>query len=107
MIYFLVGIALLAFLDTIRAILGPTATDRVVVVNAVSTKITIAILVLAYMYQDFVYIDVAIVFVLCGFVGTVAILRALIPHNQQELVSVITELPEELLKNREKVQKNG
>jgi len=59
------------------------------------------------MYQDFVYIDVAIVYVLCGFVGTVAILQALIPHNQRELVSVITKLPRELEKTREKESKNG
>lgn len=106
LMYFLCGIILLTGLDLIRVIIGKYAADRLVAVNALTTKVCIIILLLAFTNENYMYLDIALVFVLCSFVGNVSILRLLLPANQQELLSEIAEIPAHLQAVRlEKIQK--
>lgn len=94
--YFIIGIAILAVLDLLRAILGRYAADRLVATNAITTKVCAIILGLAFIRNNFMYLDIALVFVLCSFIGNVNVLRLLLPQNQKELLSDIAEIPTHL-----------
>ncbi len=104
--YFIIGIALLAILDLIRAIRGKYAADRLVATNAITTKVCVIILGLTFVHNDSVYLDIALVFVLCSFIGNVNILRLLLPQNQKELLSDIAEIPAHLQSARLQKLKN-
>ncbi len=67
----------------LRAIIGPTVIDRLLSINAISTKVSAIILLMAFIRDDYGFIDVAFVFVLCGFVGGLWILRVMTPGDWQ------------------------
>ncbi len=71
----LLGAALLIAL--LRFLLGPTAPDRVVAADTLTVITTIAIVALALLFANPVYLDVALVFGVLAFVGVVAIARAI------------------------------
>jgi multisubunit Na+/H+ antiporter MnhF subunit len=71
----LLGAALLIAL--LRFVLGPTAPDRVVAADTLTVITTIAIVGLALLFANPVYLDVALVFGVLAFVGVVAIARAI------------------------------
>lgn len=81
--WLLVGLMALILLVLVRAIIGPTVIDRLISINAISSKVAVIILLMAFMRGDYGFIDVALVFVLCGFVGGLWILRALTPGDWQ------------------------
>jgi multicomponent Na+:H+ antiporter subunit F len=83
MLWLLVGLMVLILLVLLRAIIGPTVIDRLLSINAISSKVGVIILLMAFMRGDYGFIDVAFVFVLCGFVGGLWILRALTPGDWQ------------------------
>lgn len=78
---FLIGLTtfvmVLIFVSMYRVIKGPTIADRVVALNVIATKITIAIVVIAILTNQQSYIDVALVYALIGFVASIAIVRYL------------------------------
>lgn len=91
-------IALLGLVDFVRAVLGPTAVDRLVASSAISTKGMAVILLLAYTNDNMSYIDVALVLALCGFVGLLALLRSLLPEDSEALTKELQERPATLVR---------
>jgi multicomponent Na+:H+ antiporter subunit F len=85
------GTICLIFPILFRAVKGPTAPDRVVAINAVSTNITLAILLWAFLQREPMFIDVALVFVICGFVGVVCTLQVLTTVNADTLTAKQTK----------------
>jgi multicomponent Na+:H+ antiporter subunit F len=73
----------LILLVLLRAIIGPTVIDRLISINAISSKVSVVILLMAFARGDYGFIDVAFVFMLCGFVGGLWILRVLTPGDWQ------------------------
>lgn len=65
----------------LRAILGPTVIDRLISINAITSKVSVVILLTAFARGEFGFVDVAFVFMLCGFVGGLWILRVLTPGD--------------------------
>ena len=62
-------------LTLVRAGLGPTTSDRVVGVDG-SVTITIALMVfLASLFDRAIYLDVALVYAVLGFIGVLAVAR--------------------------------
>ncbi len=61
----------------IRLLLGPTPLDRVVAADTLAVITTAAIAVLAAVFDNPVYLDIALVYGTLAFVGTVAIARAI------------------------------
>jgi multicomponent Na+:H+ antiporter subunit F len=70
-------LAALIVLSTIRLVKGPTAPDRVVAMDAVNTLVVAGMIVLGIVYQQVIFVDVAIVYALLSFVGTLYIARQL------------------------------
>lgn len=65
---------LLCFL---RMLKGPTASDRAVAVDTITTTVVALLVVLGFIFDRYVYLDVALVYSLLAFVGLVAIARFL------------------------------
>lgn len=64
-------------LSVIRFIKGPTAGDRAVALDTITTITVAALVLLAYLFQRFVYVDVALVYAVLGFIGLIVIARYL------------------------------
>jgi len=61
----------------IRMILGPTSSDRAVALDTLSTVTTALLVLVGLMFNRRIYLDVALVYAVITFVGSVAIARFL------------------------------
>ncbi|TVQ40602.1 MAG: pH regulation protein F [Spirochaetaceae bacterium] len=71
----LLALGLLTIGGIIRVVVGPTIWDRLLGLNLISSKIIMAIIVYALMIQRTFLLDIAIVYALLGFIGSVLIAR--------------------------------
>ncbi|RKY02326.1 MAG: cation:proton antiporter [Spirochaetes bacterium] len=71
----LIGIGIL--LCIIRMILGPTSPDRAVALDTLSTVTTAMLVILGFYFKRRIYLDVALVYAVLTFIGSVAIARYL------------------------------
>lgn len=70
---------ILILLVLLRAIIGPTVIDRIIAINAITSKVSMVILFLAFYRGEYGFIDVALVFMLCGFAGGLWVIKVLTP----------------------------
>lgn len=75
LIYAMVALTILLMASLVRIIIGPTIWDRLLGMNLVTTKIVMAIAVLAVLMERSFLIDVAIVYSLLGFIASILIAR--------------------------------
>ena len=73
-VLFMVALMLLAM---VRLLKGPTSADRVVALDAINTLVVAAMIVLAVVFRQFIFVDVAIIYALLAFVGTLYIAKYL------------------------------
>jgi len=73
----LIGLVLVSFLALYRVIWGPHTSDRVVAGNVILTNVVLKIVILAHIFGNYYYLDVAFVYVLSSFAGTICILKSL------------------------------
>ncbi|KPL27383.1 MAG: hypothetical protein AMJ72_09220 [Acidithiobacillales bacterium SM1_46] len=66
-------IAILLFL--MRALLGPTAFDRILAVNAIGTKTVVFVALLGFMAGRPDFLDIALLYALINFIATLAVLK--------------------------------
>jgi len=59
----------------LRVILGPTVWDRLLGLNLISSKVLAAIVLLASLLGEAYLLDIALVYAVLGFIGTVLIAR--------------------------------
>jgi multicomponent Na+:H+ antiporter subunit F len=69
------GIILSMVLALLRALLGPTVYDRVLALNMFGTKTVLLIAVLGFLGGRPAFLDLAIVYTLINFIGTIAVLK--------------------------------
>lgn len=74
------AVAMLAILITMalalaRALLGPTVYDRILAINMFGTKTVLFIAVLGFLNGRPEFLDIALVYALINFIGTVAVMR--------------------------------
>ncbi len=70
-----VGIGVGMTLAMIRALLGPTLYDRVLALNTFGTKTVLLIAVLGFLAGRPEFLDLALVYALINFIGTIAVLK--------------------------------
>jgi len=70
-------IALSLFISFVRFLKGPTATNRVMALDSISINIVISIVFAAFLFQRYIYVDVALVYGVIGFVGVLTTARFL------------------------------
>lgn len=74
----------------LRAIIGPTVIDRLISINAITSKVSMIILLMAFVRGEYGFIDIAFVFMLCAFAGGLWILKVLTPGDWQLRLPGIT-----------------
>lgn len=70
-------LGILMLLSLGRAILGPTAPDRVIAVDVINTLVTASLVVIGTAFNEIIYVDLAIVYAMLGFVSTLYIAKYL------------------------------
>ncbi|NLL09443.1 MAG: cation:proton antiporter [Methanomicrobiales archaeon] len=65
----------IAFGALVRLIIGPTNPDRVVAADTINTLTVAVLILLSVLYEQFIFIDVAIVYALLSFVSTLYIAK--------------------------------
>lgn len=70
-----VGILVSMTMALVRALLGPTVYDRVMAVNIFGTKTVLLIAVLGFLTGRPEFLDLALVYALINFIGTIAVLK--------------------------------
>ncbi len=78
MIYvYVIFIVLAIIFAVLRGLLGPTASDRVVALDNLTTISTAGLVLLGFIFQRFIYIDVSLIYGVLSFVGVLTIARYL------------------------------
>jgi multicomponent Na+:H+ antiporter subunit F len=84
----MIGVLITMLLALVRAVLGPTVYDRILAVNMFGTKTVLLIAVLGFLTGRPEFLDLALVYVLINFIGTIAILKFVhygdMSHSGQE-----------------------
>ena len=70
-----VGIMVAMSIALARALLGPTVYDRVLAVNLFGTKTVLLIAVAGFVADRPEFLDLALVYALINFIGTIAVLK--------------------------------
>lgn len=82
------GVAILVAmgLALLRTLLGPTVWDRIMAVNSFGTKTVLLIALLGAMAGRTDYLDVALLYALINFIGTVALMKYIetTPHEDPQ-----------------------
>ncbi|GAB4113111.1 MAG: hypothetical protein Kow00103_04330 [Candidatus Caldatribacteriota bacterium] len=65
------------FIALIRLILGPTTPDRVVALDTINTLVVAGMILVGAAYEEIIYIDVAIVYALLSYIGTLYVAKYL------------------------------
>ncbi len=75
--FLIIGMVLIinAFLCLYRAARGPTVPDRILAINIVSTKTLVVLVLIAYIFKQPMYLDIALVYGLLNFIVTIAAAR--------------------------------
>ena len=74
-VFSLVGLGLL--FSIIRLIKGPSLSDRVVSIDTINVIVTGTIVFLAFVFENSLYLDIAIVYGILGFLETIIISKYL------------------------------
>jgi multicomponent Na+:H+ antiporter subunit F len=70
-----IGLVIAMVLALIRAYAGPTLYDRILAVNVFGTKTVLMIAVLGFLMGRPEFLDIALVYALINFIGTIAVLK--------------------------------
>ncbi len=70
-----IGLVVAMALALVRAFAGPTLYDRILAVNAFGTKTVLMIAVLGFLMGRPEFLDIALVYALINFIGTIAVLK--------------------------------
>lgn len=76
-LFFVILIGASMVLCLLRMIKGPTAADRAVALDTVTTVTASLLVLLGFFCRRYVYLDVSLVYALLMFIGSVAIARFL------------------------------
>ena len=67
-----------SFMALYRTLIGPKRSDRILGVNVLTNNVIVILVILAFLTQNYTFIDAATVYVLCAFIGTLSVLKFLV-----------------------------
>ena len=79
----IVALIITLALTLIRAISGPNIYDHILAVNSFGTKTVLLIVVAGHALGWFSYVDIALMYALVNFVGTLAVMRFFEQYNPE------------------------
>lgn len=71
----IIGVAVTMLLLLFRALLGPSAYDRILAVNLFGTKTVLFVAVLGFLNGRPEFLDLGLIYALINFIGTIAVLK--------------------------------
>lgn len=71
----LIILAIMFLICLIRAVIGPRVADRIVSINMMGTMVSVAIAVLAVMYQEGFLVDICIIYAMISFLAVVIVTK--------------------------------
>lgn len=71
----MLGLLVAMFMGLIRALLGRTPYDRILAVNMFGTKTVLAIAMMGFLAGRPEWMDIALLYALINFIGTIAVLK--------------------------------
>ena len=71
----IIGVAITMLLLLIRALLGPSAYDRILAINLFGTKTVLFVAVLGFLNGRPEFLDLGLIYALINFIGTIAVLK--------------------------------
>jgi multicomponent Na+:H+ antiporter subunit F len=71
----MIGVLVTMILALMRALVGPTVYDRILALNMFGTKAVLFISVLGFLMGRPEFLDLALIYVLINFIGTLAVLK--------------------------------
>mgnify|MGYP005996144243 FL=1 len=77
----IVALLITLALTLVRAFLGPNIYDHILAVNSFGTKTVLLIVVAGHALGWFGYVDIALMYALVNFVGTLAVMRFFEQYN--------------------------
>jgi len=72
-----IALVVLVFICLGRAVIGPTAVDRLLAINIIGTKTVAIITIISYVFGEQFFLDVALVYALISFLMTVTVAKYL------------------------------
>jgi multicomponent Na+:H+ antiporter subunit F len=78
-VYFFLGTTVFSM---VRIVIGPTVADRLIGLNLVSAQVLAILVLIATQEDQSIYLDVALVYDIFGFVGLLAITRYLLKKGR-------------------------
>lgn len=75
--WYLIIIILAMLMVTYRFIVGSTVADRVVALDTLTVIATAGLVILAYVFQRYIYVDVSLIYAVLSFVGVLTVARYL------------------------------
>ncbi len=76
MIYFYLAVIVLAIIfAAARGILGPTTYDRVLALDNLTIIVTAGLVILAYFYNRYIYVDVSLIYAILSYIGVLTLAR--------------------------------
>jgi multicomponent Na+:H+ antiporter subunit F len=73
----IIGVVVTMAIALARAVIGPTIYDRILAVNSFGTVTVLAIAVFGFLMGRPEFLDIALIYALINFVGTIAVLKFL------------------------------
>ena len=74
---YIIIISIAIVLCIIRMVKGPTAADRAIAVDTATTAVVALLVLLGFVFDRYIYLDVSLVYAVLMFVGSIAIARFL------------------------------
>lgn len=71
----IIGVAVTMLLLLLRALLGPSAYDRILAVNLFGTKTVLFVAVLGFLNGRPEFLNLGLIYALINFIGTIAVLK--------------------------------
>jgi multicomponent Na+:H+ antiporter subunit F len=73
----IIVLTLTSFVALFRAYKGPTAADRIISINVISTKVVTIIVLIALITTQGSYVNVALIYAMIGFLATIGVAKYL------------------------------
>ncbi len=70
-------VMIMVFMSLVRALIGPTAPDRITAISIIGTKTLIIITLIARIYEQVYFLDIAMVYALMSFITTIGVAKYL------------------------------
>lgn len=78
----LLGISFTSFLCLYRLFKGPTVFDRIVAASAITTKTIVVVAVLAFLFNQDIYLDISITYAILSFLAVLGIAAFIVQKKE-------------------------